>query len=97
MGGGGVASIVDYSYDTEKQNWACITLSFDIALSLVLKIMLPFAANDFQNRFLRQIHLGGQDRQLELPLRLRGVGQANQVWDWFLQPDAKVELNICWL
>merc|ERR1719239_765677 len=30
-GRGGVASIVDYSYDTEKQSWASVTLSFDIA------------------------------------------------------------------
>merc|ERR1719251_98192 len=30
-GRGGIASIVDYSYDTEKQSWATLTLSFDIA------------------------------------------------------------------
>jgi len=30
-GRGGVASIVDYSYDTEKQSWATVSLSFDIA------------------------------------------------------------------
>jgi len=30
-GRGGVACIVDYSYDTEKQDWASLTLSFDIA------------------------------------------------------------------
>jgi len=29
-GRGGVASIVDYSYDTEKESWATLTLSFDI-------------------------------------------------------------------
>jgi len=42
-GRGGVAQIVDYSYDTEKQNWATLTLSFDIArkrvdMSQVLRV-----------------------------------------------------------
>eukprot|EP00090_Calanus_glacialis_P015465 TRINITY_DN24413_c0_g1_i1.p1 TRINITY_DN24413_c0_g1~~TRINITY_DN24413_c0_g1_i1.p1 ORF type:complete len:562 (+),score=235.92 TRINITY_DN24413_c0_g1_i1:241-1686(+) len=42
-GRGGVASIVDYGYDTEKQNWATLTLSFDIArkrvdMSQVLRV-----------------------------------------------------------
>merc|ERR1719419_283189 len=30
-GRGGVAKIIDYCYDTEKQSWATLTLSFDIA------------------------------------------------------------------
>jgi len=42
-GRGGIASIVDYSYDTEKQSWATLTLSFDIAkkgidMSQVLRV-----------------------------------------------------------
>ena len=30
-GGGAVASLVDYSFDTKKESWATLTLSFDIA------------------------------------------------------------------
>merc|ERR1711933_501044 len=30
-GRGGVAAIVDYSYDTNKQSWASVSLAFDIA------------------------------------------------------------------
>ena len=45
-GRGGVASIVDYSFDTEKQSWASITLSFDIAKKRVdMSQVLRLAAN----------------------------------------------------
>jgi len=42
-GRGGIGSIVDYSYDTEKESWATLTLSFDIAkkgidMSQVLRV-----------------------------------------------------------
>ena len=41
--GGGLCSIVDYSYDTEHQSWCCLTLGFDISkkrvdLSNVLRV-----------------------------------------------------------
>ena len=45
-GRGGVASIVDYSYDTESQSWASITLAFDIAKKRVdMSQVLRLAAN----------------------------------------------------
>ena len=45
-GKGGAASIVDYSYDTEKQSWAAITLSFDIAKKRVdMSQVIRLAAN----------------------------------------------------
>merc|ERR1712112_798711 len=45
-GRGGVASIVDYSFDTEQQSWASITLAFDIAKKRVdMSQVLRLAAN----------------------------------------------------
>merc|ERR1712013_665225 len=65
---GGVASIVDYSYDTENQHWCALTLAFPVERKRVdLAHVLQQMTFETAMGFLRSATLGGKTDTLDSP------------------------------